>query len=152
MKDEKWDKTVQIGVLSMTDRKFHSGIDYSLSILQKKWQPTLVFWLGFRPLTLDELRQLVPKMSDDELKTELAKLQNLRIANPVKDTENCYSLTEDGKYFRQMMMSLSIWGKQQMNDNEDKSSALVIEPENNAKMSELVKYSKLLRDYVNYDE
>ena len=51
-----------------------------------------------------------------------------------------------------MMMSLSIWGKQQMNDNEDKSSGLVIEPENNAKMSELVKYSKLLRDYVNYDE
>ena len=122
----------------MTDRKFHSGIDYSLNILQDKWQPTLVFWLGFRPLTLDELHQLVPKMSDDELQTELAKLQNLRIANPVKDTENCYSLTEDGKDFRQMMMSLSIWGKQQMNDNEDKSSALVIEPESNAKMSELV--------------
>lgn len=136
----------------MTDRKFHSGIDYSLNILQDKWQPTLVFWLGFRPLTLDELHQLVPKMSDDELQTELAKLQNLRIANPVKDTENCYSLTEDGKDFRQMMMSLSIWGKQQMNDNEDKSSALVIEPESNAKMSELVKYSKLLRDYINYDE
>ena len=152
MKVENWDKTVQIGVLSMTDRKFHSGIDYSLSILQEKWQPTLVFWLGFRPLTLDELRQLVPKMSDDELKTELAKLQNLRIANPVKDTENCYSLTEDGKDFRQMMMSLSIWGKQQMNDNEDKSSALVIEPEYDAKLSELIKYNKPLRDYINYDE
>lgn len=136
----------------MSDRKFHSGIDYSLSILQEKWQPTLVFWLGFRPLTLDELRQLVPKMSDDELKTELAKLQNLRIANPVKDTENCYSLTEDGKDFRQMLISLSIWGKQQMNDNEDKRSALVIEPEADAKLSELVKYSQLLRDYINYDE
>lgn len=152
MEGEKWDKMVQIGVVTMTDRKFHSGIDYSLNILQEKWQPTLVFWLGFRPLTLGELHQLVPKMSDDELQTELAKLQNLRIANPVKDTENCYSLTEDGKDFRQMMMSLSIWGKQQMNDNEDKSSALVIEPESNAKMSELVKYSKLLRDYINYDE
>ena len=136
----------------MTDRKFHSGIDYSLSILQEKWQPTLVFWLGFRPLTLDELRQLFPKLSGDELKTELAKLQNLRIANPIKDTENCYSLTEDGKDFRQMMMSLSIWGKQQINDNEDKSSALVIEPEADAKLSELIKYSKLLRDYIDYDE
>lgn len=136
----------------MSDRKFHSGIDYSLSILQEKWQPTLVFWLGFRPLTLDELRQLVPKMSGDELKAELAKLQNLRIANPIKDTENCYSLTEDGKDFRQMMMSLSIWGKQQMNDNENKRSVLVIEPETDAKLSELIKYNKLLRDYINYDE
>lgn len=136
----------------MSDRKFHSGIDYSLSILQEKWQPTLVFWLGFRPLTLDELRQLVPKMSGDELKAELAKLQNLRIANPIKDTENCYSLTEDGKDFRQMMMSLSIWGKQQMNDNENKRSVLVIEPEIDAKLSELIKYNKPLRDYINYDE
>ena len=136
----------------MSDRKFHSGIDYSLSILQEKWQPTLVFWLGFRPLTLDELRQLVPKLSGDELKTELAKLQNLRIANPVKDTENCYSLTEDGKDFWQMMMSLSIWGKQQMNDNENKCSVLVIEPETDAKLSELIKYNKPLRDYINYDE
>ena len=136
----------------MSDRKFHSGIDYSLSILQEKWQPTLVFWLGFRPLTLDELRQLVPKMSGDELKAELAKLQNLRIANPIKDTENCYSLTEDGKDFRQMMMSLSIWGKQQMNDNENKRSALVIEPESDAKLSELIKYNKSLRDYINYDK
>ena len=136
----------------MSDRKFHSGIDYSLSILQEKWQPTLVFWLGFRPLTLDELRQLVPKMSGDELKAELAKLQNLRIANPIKDTENCYSLTEDGKDFRQMMMSLSIWGKQQMNDNGNKRSVLVIEPETDAKPSELIKYNKPLRDYINYDE
>lgn len=136
----------------MSDRKFHSGIDYSLSILQEKWQPTLVFWLGFRPLTLDELRQLVPKMSGDELKAELAKLQNLRIANPIKDTENCYSLTEDGKDFRQMMMSLSIWGKQQMNDNENKCSVLAIEPEIDAKLSELIKYNKPLRDYINYDE
>ena len=117
-----------------------------------KWQPTLVFLLGFRPLTLDELRQLVPKMSGDELKAELAKLQNLRIANPIKDTENCYSLTEDGKDFRQMMMSLSIWGKQQMNDNENKRSVLVIEPETDAKLSELIKYNKPLRDYINYDE
>lgn len=136
----------------MSDRKFHSGIDYSLSILQEKWRPTLVFWLGFRPLTLDELRQLVPKMSGDELKAELAKLQNLRIANPIKDTENCYSLTEDGKDFRQMMMSLSIWGKQQMNDNENKRSVLAIEPETDAKLSELIKYNKPLRDYTNYDE
>ena len=136
----------------MSDRKFHSGIDYSLSILQEKWQPTLVFWLGFRPLTLDELRQLIPKMSGDELKAELAKLQNLRIANPIKDIENCYSLTEDGKDFRQMMMSLRIWGKQQMNDNENKRSALVIEPESDAKLSELIKYNKSLRDYINYDK
>ncbi len=125
-----------------------SGIDYSLRILQDEWQPTLIFWLGFRPLTLDELHQLVPKLSEEDLQAELAKLQNLRIANPVKDTENCYSLTEDGDDFRQMMMSLSIWGRHQINDDEDKQSALIIEPESDAKLSELVKYNKFLQEYI----
>lgn len=125
-----------------------SGIDYSLRILQDEWQPTLIFWLGFRPLTLDELHQLVPKLSEEDLQTELAKLQNLRIANPVKDTENCYSLTEDGDDFRQMMMSLSIWGRHQINDDEDKQSALIIKPESDAKLSELVKYNKFLQEYI----
>jgi DNA-binding HxlR family transcriptional regulator len=136
----------------MTDSKFHSGIDYALSILQGQWQPTLIFWLGFRPLTLDELHQLVPKLAGDELKAELARLQNLRIANPVKDTENCYSLTADGTDFRQLLISLSMWGKQQMNDDEDKVSPLIVEPETDAKLSELIKYNKFLREYINYDE
>ena len=136
----------------MTENKFHSGIDYSLRILQDNWQPTLVFWLDFRPLTLDELHQLVPKLSGDDLKAELAKLQILRIANPVKDTDNCYSLTEDGDDFRQLMISLSIWGKQQMNDDENKISPLIVEPEADAKLSELIKYNKVLREYINYDE
>ena len=136
----------------MTDSKFHSGIDYALSILQDQWQPTLIFWLGFRPLTLDELHQLVPKLAGDELRAELARLQNLRIANPVKDTENCYSLTADGTDFRQLMISLSMWGKQQMNDDEDKVSPLIVEPETDAKLSELIKYNKFLREYINYDE
>lgn len=103
-------------------------------------------------MTLDELHQLTPKLAGDELKAELARLQNLRIANPVKDTENCYSLTTDGTDFRQLMISLSMWGKQQMNDDEDKTTPLVVEPEANAKLSELIKYNQFLREYINYDE
>lgn len=125
-----------------------SGIDYSLQILQDEWQPTLIFWLGFRPLTLDELDQLVPKLSEADLQAELAKLQNLRIANPVKDTANCYSLTEDGNDLRQLMISLSIWGRHQLNDDEDKQSPLIVEPEADAKLSELVKYNQFLQEYI----
>lgn len=125
-----------------------SGIDYSLQILQDEWQPTLIFWLGFRPLTLNELDQLVPKLSEADLQAELAKLQNLRIANPVKDTANCYSLTEDGNDLRQLMISLSIWGRHQLNDDEDKQSPLIVEPEADAKLSELVKYNQFLQEYI----
>lgn len=133
----------------MTNNKFHSGIDYALGILQDKWQPTLIFWLGFRPLTLGELHQLVPRLADKALQAELTKLQNLCVANPVKDTADCYSLTEEGQDFRQLLISLSIWGKQQLNDNEDKQSPLIVEPEPDAKLSELVKYNSFLQKYIN---
>ncbi len=132
----------------MADNEFHSGIDYVLSLLKNKQQLALAFWLGFRPLTFDELRRLVPQLSDGQLQEELAKLQNLCIVNPVKDTANCYSLTDEGNTFRQLMMQLSIWGKQQLNDGEEKLSVLTVEPESNAKLDELVKYSHLLHDYL----
>lgn len=50
------------------------------------------------------------------------------------------------------MISLSIWGKQQMNDDEDKVSPLIVEPEADAKLGELIKYNKFLREYINYSE
>ena len=39
-----------------------------------------------------------------------------------------------------------------MNDDEDKTPPLVVEPEANAKLSELIKYNQFLREYINYDE
>lgn len=126
----------------------NSGIDYTMKILQDDWQPTLIFWLGFRPLLRDELTQLVPELSADKLDTELAALQNLRIVNPIKDTDNKYSLTDDGDDLRHIIVSLGVWGKQQMNDDEDKISPTIVEPEMNAKLGTLVKYRDSLKEYI----
>lgn len=63
-----------------------------------------------------------------------------------------YNRRCEGDDFRQLMISLSIWGKQQMNDDEDKVSPLIVEPEADAKLGELIKYNKFLREYINYSE
>lgn len=133
----------------MTDRKEKSGLDYALKILCDEWQPTLIFWLGFRPLLKDELTQLVPELSAEQLDIELTALQNLRIVNPVKDTENKYSLTDDGEDLRQQIVSLSVWGKHQLNADEDKISVGIVEPELDAQVSELVKFRQLVKEYIN---
>lgn len=132
----------------MADKKQDNGISYALQILNDRWQPTMIFWLGFRPLTINELSQLMPDLTRDRLDSELAVLQNLRVVNPIKDTENKYSLTDDGEDFRQLMNSLSIWGQQQIDDNDDVISSLIVEPETDAKLSDLVKYTKLIKKYL----
>lgn len=131
------------------DEKQTSGLNYSLTILQDDWQPILIFWLGFRPLLRKELTKLVPELSASTLDEKLTALRNLRIVNPIKDTENRYSLTEQGADLRHMILSLSIWGKEQLDDNADKLSQLMIEPENNAKVEELLKFKPLLNEYIN---
>lgn len=103
----------------MTKETKESGLAYANEILQDEWAPVLLFWLGFRTFTKQELLELIPALSEEELSAKLCQLQNLRVANPIRDTENKYSLTEDGEQLRRLMMSLSVWGAQQQDDNAE---------------------------------
>ncbi|PWT44690.1 teichuronic acid biosynthesis glycosyl transferase [Limosilactobacillus reuteri] len=84
----------------MTEKKDECGVKYTLDILEDRWQPRIIFWLGFRPFTIEELHQLLPELTDVALKEKITSLQNLRIVNPVVDEENKYSLTDDGNDLR----------------------------------------------------
>lgn len=132
----------------MTKETKESGLAYANEILQDEWAPVLLFGLGFRTFTKQELLELIPALSEEELSAKLCQLQNLRVANPIRDTENKYSLTEDGEQLRRLMMSLSVWGAQQQDDNADRQSVLVVEPESTAKLKDLVKYNQILSKYI----
>lgn len=132
----------------MTKGKAESGLAYTLNIMANQWQPTMIYWLGFRPLKKKELLMLLPKLSNDQLSAELHTLQNLRIVNPVKNDEDQYSLTDDGDQLRQLIVSSSLWGLQQQDDNEDLISANVVEPENTASLRDLVKYNDTVEKYL----
>lgn len=103
---------------------------------------------GFRPLTMDELIKLFPEVSEETLVTKLRALQNLRVVNPIRDTADCYSLTDDGDQLRRLMNSLSVWGVQQQDQNADRQSMLIIEPELTANIKDLVKYRKTVEQYL----
>ncbi len=132
----------------MTEKKTESGLAYTLKIMASQWQPTMIYWLGFRPLTKGELLHLLPKLTSDQLAAELHALQNLRVVNPVMDDANQYSLTDDGDQLRQLIISSSLWGLQQQDDNEDRISTNVVEPENTASIKDLVKYNGVVEKYL----
>ncbi|MBD5807101.1 transcriptional regulator [Lactobacillus sp. 0.1XD8-4] len=132
----------------MTEKKDLCGVSYTLDVLEDKWQPRIIYWLGFRPFTIDELRQLLPNLTAVALNDELASLQKLRIVNPVKDKEGKYSLTEGGNDLRNMVVTMGVWGRQQMDDSADMTSDQIVEPEANASMEELIKYNEKLDKYL----
>lgn len=132
----------------MTEGTKESGLKYATKIIQDEWQSVLIYWLGFRPFTKAELVQLLPDISDQQLMHKLHDLQNLRIVNPVRDTEDRYSLTDDGDQLRHLMVSTSIWGAQQQDTNADRQSMLVVEPELDASLKDLKKYNKTVKKYL----
>ncbi len=132
----------------MTEKKDLCGVSYTLDVLEDKWQPRIIYWLGFRPFTIDELRQLLPNLTAVALHDELASLQKLRIVNPVKDKGGKYSLTEGGNDLRNMVVTMGVWGRQQMDDSADMTSDQIVEPEANASMEELIKYNEKLDKYL----
>lgn len=132
----------------MTEKKDECGVKYTLDVLEDRWQPRIIYWLGFRPFTITELHQLLPDLTDVALNEEVVSLQNLRIVNPVVDEKNKYSLTEDGNDLRNMIVTMSVWGRQQMDDAANQVSTQVVEPEKDANMAELIKYNEQLDKYM----
>ncbi|WP_076459407.1 winged helix-turn-helix transcriptional regulator [Limosilactobacillus caccae] len=128
--------------------EMHSGIDYTIDVLQGKWRPRIIFWLGIRPLTGNELLQLVPGSSAEQLTRQLTELQNLRVVNPVQDQAGKYALTAAGNDLRSTMTAMAVWGRQEMDDTANELPRQVVEPDASANMEELVRYIPVLDRYL----
>lgn len=132
----------------MTERKDQCGVNYTLDVLEDKWQPRIIYWLGFRPFTIDELHRLLPELTLVALNDEIASLQNLRIVNSNKDENDKYTLTDNGTDLRNMVVTMGVWGCQQMDDSANQISDQIVEPEADASISELIEYNKKLDKYL----
>lgn len=136
------------GAIFMTERKDRCGVNYTLDVLEDKWQPRIIYWLGFRPFTIDELHRLLPELTLVALNDEIASLQNLRIVNSNKDENDKYTLTDNGTDLRNMVVTMGVWGRQQMDDSANQISDQIVEPEADASISELIEYNKKLDKYL----
>lgn len=132
----------------MTEKKDQGGVKYTLDVLQDEWQPRIIYWLGFRAFSVDELQRLLPELDTVTLNDELASLQNLRIVNPVSDQANKYSLTVAGEDLRNMVVTMSVWGRQQIDAAQNRASDQIVEPEFNASLDELLDYKDQLERYL----
>lgn len=125
------------------------GFDYAKDILTDPNQVVLIFWLGFRAFDEDELVVLTEN-TKESIDAALQHLREIDVINPIKDDQQKWTLTNDGDDLRSILLSLSVWGRQQLDDQEEITQQLIIEPDRAADMKELLKFrDNVVRKYIN---
>ena len=131
----------------MMNQETNHGITYSLSLLRNGDYSKALFWLGIKPLDFDELHELLTNISDNRLITIIEELQTKYLISPIKEA-GCFVLTEGGQEFARLVMSLGVWGRQQMDENGGNDSVQVVLPDSSMGQKELLKYRNMVEQYI----
>ena len=131
----------------MMNQETNHGITYSLSLLRNGDYSKALFWLGVKPLDFDDLHELLTNISDNRLITIIEELQTKYLISPIKEA-GCFVLTEGGQEFARLVMSLGVWGRQQMDENGGNNSVQVVLPDSAMGQKELLKYRNMVEQYI----
>lgn len=131
----------------MMNQETNHGITYSLSLLRNGDYSKVLFWLGVKPLDFDDLHELLTNISDNRLITIIEELQTKYLISPIKEA-GCFVLTEGGQEFARLVMSLGVWGRQQMDENGGNDSVQVVLPDSFMGQKELLKYRNMVEQYI----
>ena len=131
----------------MMNQETNHGITYSLSLLRNSDYSKALFWLGIKPLDFDDLHELLTNIYDNQLITIIEELQTKYLISPIKEA-GCFVLTTGGQEFARLVMSLGVWGRQQMDENGGNDSAQVVLPDSSMDQTELLKYRNTVEQYI----
>lgn len=86
----------------------------------------------------------------ESIDSALQYLREIDVINPIKDDQQKWTLTNDGDDLRSILLSLSVWGRQQLDDQEEITQQLIVEPDRAADVKELLKFrDNVVRKYIN---
>lgn len=99
----------------MPEKIYHVAVEATLDVIGGKWKPVILCHLGSRTLRTGELCQLMPDVSQRVLTRQLRELEvdnivQRKVYNQVPPKVE-YSLTEEGKSLRNILLVMSNWGK-----------------------------------------
>lgn len=99
-------------------RIYQLGIEATLDVIGGKWKPLILCNLGHGPLRSGELKRNLPNVTQKMLTQQLRELENdqiiaRKVYNQVPP-KVVYSLTEEGKTLRDILVSMSVWGEKRI--------------------------------------
>ncbi|WP_231121300.1 hypothetical protein [Limosilactobacillus reuteri] len=86
-------------------------------------------------------------ISDNQLITIIEELQTQYLISTIKEA-GCFVLTTGGQEIARLIMSLGVWGRQQMDENGGNNSVQVVLPDSSMDQTELLKYRNMVEQYI----
>lgn len=98
---------------------YQLGIEATLKVIGGKWKPIILCHLGYGNLRTGELKRKIPSVTQKVLTEQLKELENdgiisRKVYNEIPP-KVIYSLTEEGKTLREVLITMSIWGEEKIN-------------------------------------
>jgi DNA-binding HxlR family transcriptional regulator len=98
------------------NRRFHSGVELTLEVLQGKWKPVILAHLSQGPMRYGELRRAIPRVTGKVLSERLRELQEQGLVTRFKvgrrGSPATYRLTSRAESLRPLLVALNDWGFQ----------------------------------------
>ncbi|EOS8069388.1 helix-turn-helix transcriptional regulator [Enterococcus faecium] len=100
------------------ERIYHIGVEATLEVIGGKWEPIILCHLGNGPIRRGELRKKIPTITQKMLTQQLRELEqdgivHRKVYNQVPPKVE-YSLTEEGKSLREILVAMSVWGEERI--------------------------------------
>lgn len=100
------------------EKIYHIGVEATLEVIGGKWKPIILCHLGNGAIRTGELRRKIPTITQKMLTQQLRELEqdgivHRKIYNQVPPKVE-YSLTEEGKSLREILVAMSVWGEERI--------------------------------------
>ena len=97
---------------------YHVAVEATLDVIGGKWKSIILCHLGGGAMRTSELRRAIPNVSQRVLTKQLRELERDKIikrkvyGQVLPEVE--YSLTEEGRSLRQILVAMSDWGNKRV--------------------------------------
>lgn len=115
----------------MVKKIYQLGIEATLDVIGGKWKPIILCHLGHQSLRSGELKRKIPNVTQKVLTQQLRELEEdhiikREIFNQVPP-KVVYSLTEEGKSLRDVLITMSEWGEHRVQEAQKQGEDVSIE-------------------------
>lgn len=115
---------------------YHLAVEATLDVIGGKWKPVILCHLGGQTLRTSELCRLMPEVSQRVLTRQLRELEqdgivNRKVYNQVPPRVE-YSLTDEGKSLRNILLAMSDWGEKRIQREQQNGHEVEILDHNQA--------------------
>lgn len=106
----------------MTKKIYHLAVEATLDVIGGKWKPIILCNLGEGSKRTNELKRLIPNISQKVLTQQLRELENdgiisRKVYGEVPPRVE-YSLTNEGKSLREILLAMSAWGEKRVKEKQ----------------------------------